>query len=522
MSKTIIEVKCIDQVLTLTNTPVIASGGVGEDYVSAEFCEKWDGCAVSMLFWRKGVDPIPVVQDADGLFPVPAEFTGSDGVVYFGAVGYTPSIERRTSAAVSYRIEAGAINENTVLPSPDGDVFNQLMSYYADMKLYVAANLDTAVANAKSASVSAANANRYAMTAAADALSAMSYINDIIYPGIVEAVLNDGNNNMVIPLTNCPPDKMFLSFRAPSVDGTNYNDIYFGDVYVTYPGTDGTETTEIFWVDTGYGEENSGNAIAPGDIVTVLLVRAPKSNGTNWCYPLNSRINQTTLDEMGQRLHPGIPASETTDGTMTVALDYVPKDKMVLVFQADDASSQVSKFQLEYETLEDGLIQVEYTLCDANNSPVESYGFYEADYVVALLTPSSKRATVLNPRVTRDTMNLIQGIFDNLPEPSGGCEVVTYTGSGEMSVYLSFSATPKVIHIDSLSNGGYNVSATIYRDEQVAKLRVFSDGNYWENVVSTVGGITWGKSVLILLSDYWVSPSQLNVNNTKYIATGIM
>ena len=172
MSKTIIEVKCNDQVLTFTNTPVIASGGVGEDFVSAEFCEKWDGFAVSMLFWRQGVDPIPVLADAEGLYQVPPELMTTDGVVYFGAVGVDPNGVRRTSEGVSYRIQAGAITENTTLPEPDGDVFEQLLSQYADIKVYVSTYIQGAAEDAAAAKVAAeaaAGAANEAVAAAGNA-----------------------------------------------------------------------------------------------------------------------------------------------------------------------------------------------------------------------------------------------------------------------------------------------------------------------------------------------------------------
>ena len=158
MSKTIIEVKCTDQVLAMTNTPVIASGGVGEDFVSIDFCSMWDDYTPSLLFWRKGVNPIPVLADADGLYQVPAALTGEDGIIYFGAVGYDANGTRRTSKAISYRLEAGAITEGTELPAPSGDVFDQLMTFYADVKFYVAANIEgvaTSAAKAEAAAIQA-------------------------------------------------------------------------------------------------------------------------------------------------------------------------------------------------------------------------------------------------------------------------------------------------------------------------------------------------------------------------------
>lgn len=512
MSKTIIEVKCTDQVLTLTNTPVIASGGVGEDFVSAEFCEKWDDYAPALLFWRKGVDPIPVLPDADGLFPVPAELTGVDGIVYFGAVGYDANGNRRTSEAISYRLEAGAITEGTELPAPSGDVFDQIMAHYADVKLYVATRVDEAADAAEQAGENAQAALAAAEQAERHAEDAVDAIESVIYPGIVQATRDASSGGMIVPLSVCPPEKMFLTIKAPM------DSVGFGSLHITYPGDGGAEINELCWITDGYQKQSPSKGIGPGDVVTVLFTRP--ATGKPICYPLNSRITKTVLDEMNQRLYPGISASKTTDGIMVVSLNYVPEDKMVLVFAADEASSQVTKFQLEYETIEDGLVQVEYALCDANNSPVESYGFYAGDYVVTLLTPHDKRATVLNPRVTRDTLNLIRGIFDNLPEATGGNEVISYVGDGTSSLYLSFSKGPRVIQIESLGTGGYTVSAILFRAENAAKVRVFSDGNYYESVVACHA--TWGTPVKLSFNEYGISQGQLNVNNTRYIAIGIM
>lgn len=155
MNKTIIELKCVDQVLTFVNTPIVASGGVGEDYLSIEFCSKWSGYTVSVFFWRQGVDPISVLADSDGLYKVPSELTYNEGVVYFGAVGVNAENERRTSEAISYRIQEGAITENTTLPHPDVYVFDQLLAQYADVKLYVASCVDTAATAAANAEKSA-------------------------------------------------------------------------------------------------------------------------------------------------------------------------------------------------------------------------------------------------------------------------------------------------------------------------------------------------------------------------------
>lgn len=520
MSKTIIEVKCTDQVLTFVNTPVIASGGVGEDYVSVEFCPMWMDYAKSLIFWRKGIDPIPVVEDEEGFFQVPPELTGVEGIVYFGAVGYDANGNRRTSEAVSYRLEAGAITEGTELPAPSGDVFDQLMAYYADVKLYVSTRIDDAADAALAAGKNAQAAQAAAENAEERAKEAVEAVGNVVYPGIVEGYLDDGSNTIGITLDKCPPDKMFLTFRVPYLTGTTFDYVNTTALHVVYPGIDTQTGNELFWLQNGFRQAPPVEALAPGDIITVLLARTGEAQGRG--YLLNPRLTNGTVHEMNKRFYPGTPASVTTDGTMTIALDYEPEDKMVLVFTADEASSQVTKFQLEYYNAEYDLVQAEYALWDAKDSPVQSYGFYQGDYVVVVLTPADKRATVLNPRVTRDTMNLIQGVVDMIPsgESSGGCEVISYVGDGTSSLSLVFSKSPKVIQIESLGAGGYSVSAILSRDEKVAKVKVFSDGNYYENVVAF--DTVWDKLVVLLFTDYGITPSQLNFNGTTYKAIGFM
>lgn len=219
MSKTIIEVKCFDQVLTFTNTPVIASGGVGEDYVSFEFCEKWDGFTVTALFWRQGVDPIPVLADEDGLYQVPPELMTSDGVVYFGAAGVDPDGVRRTSEAISYRIQAGAISENTTLPDPDGDIFTQLLAQYADVKLYVASRVQEAADAAVSAGAAAEKASADAAVMA-----------NLLHPGFLTHSSVTGSV-IYYSLNYKPGEKMVIAIANPPLSSadTSVIDVYYTD-----------------------------------------------------------------------------------------------------------------------------------------------------------------------------------------------------------------------------------------------------------------------------------------------------
>ena len=514
MSKTIIEVKCTDQVLTLTNTPVIASGGVGEDFVSAEFCEKWDDYAPALLFWKKGVDPIPVLPDADGLFLVPAELTGVDGIVYFGAVGYDTDGNRRTSQAISYRLEAGAITEGSELPAPPGDVFDQVMAHYADVKLYVSTRIDEAAKAAEDSYSSAQAAWSAADAAERQAGAAVEAANNAIFQGPLEG-RNASDGRILLPTNANFTGKTIVHFVTP------YSSQEASSIQLTSPSS--VALSGLYSISDSSGGELGPGAFEKGDNVIALL-DAEKMTA----YILNPRRTKETMDEMGRQIYPRIPASKTVNGTATIALDYAPEDKMILVFVADEASSQMNNFWLEYETAEDGLVQEGYFLCDANDSPVSEYGFYQGDYVVALLTPEDKRATILNPRMTRNVFNVVQGLLDEinaLRNAPKAPEIVSYTGDGTSNLRIWFDNTPKVVQIESLSVSGYYDRALLFKDKKIAKVWTFRDGVQNEFVISLGDHVAWEDGlnfVWIEFNSSLASLSGLNTKNTEYVAIGFM
>lgn len=518
MSKTIIKAKCTDQVLTLTNTPVIASGGVGEDYVEIEFCSLWRDYATTVLFWRKGMNPIPVLPDENGFFPVPPELTEREGIVYFGAVGYDNNDNRRTSEGISYRLEAGAITEGAELPAPDGDVFNQLMSYYADVKLYVASRVDDVAKWAGQSEAAAFDAGQAASNAAQQAKAAKESVESIVYPGVVAGYLPEAGS-VGITLDRAPSDKMILTFQAPFNDGT-MEALLVNAIKVAYPDSDGSEKTEFFMLRDGCQSTPPSEAIGFGDVVTVVLIRDQK----NEAFVLNPKITRTTQNKLGSLLHPGQPFGNNDNGTLKVSLERPVSGKMILYFYAYCDSSALTKQKLvvEYETEYGDQVQKSFYLYENGGDRVSEYAFKTDDRVIVFLSDSEQRATILNPRVTKEVSDKIAAL-ETPAATGGGCEVVSYTGDGQSNIFLWFSATPKVVHIDSLTNGGYNVSVTLYRDAQAAKIRVFFEGEYSENVLPAEGEVSWGgKSVTIFPSDLWIDHNLINANGTKYVAMGFM
>lgn len=125
----IIKASCIDQTLTLTNTPVIASGGVGEDFVEFTFCPLWDGYIKTGVFYNDRGVFYSILDDTDTcVVPVQAlQIPGNLFIAVFGNKNGTT----RTSEVLQYQIVEGAV---TTVPDPDPDVYAQICQEIAELR----------------------------------------------------------------------------------------------------------------------------------------------------------------------------------------------------------------------------------------------------------------------------------------------------------------------------------------------------------------------------------------------------
>lgn len=125
--KTILNVECMDQELIVTNSPVIASGGVHENFIAFNFCEKWDGFGKTAVFYRNENNKYYSVVDVDGMCEIPHEVTANEGTMYFGVFGELNGITK-TSNILKYKVKQGAILVISEEPTPD--IYQQLLSAY--------------------------------------------------------------------------------------------------------------------------------------------------------------------------------------------------------------------------------------------------------------------------------------------------------------------------------------------------------------------------------------------------------
>lgn len=118
---TLIKALLQDQVLTLVETPVIASGGVEEDVVSFDFGidAAWEGYTKKAVFYRNESDVYHVDIGSDNTAVIPWEVLQQEGFMFLGVFG-TKGSEIKTSTVIRYRVENGAITTASELnPTPN-------------------------------------------------------------------------------------------------------------------------------------------------------------------------------------------------------------------------------------------------------------------------------------------------------------------------------------------------------------------------------------------------------------------
>lgn len=147
MIPTIMTARVTDQHLKLVNVPLIASGGVDVIQIRFEFCDLWDGCGKTAVFYR---DPEEVyhVPISDGVAAVPHEVLADEGYFFLGVMGAKSNI--RTTEVVRLFVSQGAITEATANhEEPTPDVYQQLLAAYGVLDSAVAverARIDSLVA----------------------------------------------------------------------------------------------------------------------------------------------------------------------------------------------------------------------------------------------------------------------------------------------------------------------------------------------------------------------------------------
>lgn len=134
-----IEVKCIDQTLTITNAPLIASGDIQVDEVQFDFCSTWNNFGKVAVFYRndKEVYNVPI-DEATSICIIPKEVLEKEGYFWFGVFGViydenSNIFKKKTSEILRYKVTKGVITTGTAPPTPTPDIYSQILAKYSEI-----------------------------------------------------------------------------------------------------------------------------------------------------------------------------------------------------------------------------------------------------------------------------------------------------------------------------------------------------------------------------------------------------
>ena len=156
-----IHVSCNDQVLKLTQSPILASGGVNETKVVFAFCEKWNGFVKTAIFYRDTEKVYYAVLDENDTCILPWEVYAEDGTFFLSVFGEKDNT-RRTASVVRYKVGKGVVVEETFPSDPTPEVYDQIMSLLNENREITQGLVESSSASIEAATKAAENANAVA------------------------------------------------------------------------------------------------------------------------------------------------------------------------------------------------------------------------------------------------------------------------------------------------------------------------------------------------------------------------
>ena len=126
----VIKLSCVDQVLTFTNTPVIASGGVGEDFVEITFCSLWNGYEKTAIFFKEDTVYVKLIDGASGRCAIPYDVLAEPGKFRIGVFGVNAEEVRRSSIYAEYTVLEGAVHA-VEDPEESSNIYEQVLAAMA-------------------------------------------------------------------------------------------------------------------------------------------------------------------------------------------------------------------------------------------------------------------------------------------------------------------------------------------------------------------------------------------------------
>lgn len=124
-----LEFRLENQLLTLLNQEIIASGDTNVDKCAFAFSKEWDGFVKTGVFYQDKKNVQYVILEADDTCMVPAAAMAKEGNMHIGVFGMNGS-KVITSTVESIYIREGAISGSEISTEPSDDIFLSIIAQY--------------------------------------------------------------------------------------------------------------------------------------------------------------------------------------------------------------------------------------------------------------------------------------------------------------------------------------------------------------------------------------------------------
>lgn len=136
-----INIKCVDQVMTFTNMPIITAGDKNVDKIQFDFCPLWDGFVRVAVFFQQKTELSYALINADGSCNVPNSIMKLTGQIFIAVTGVNTSSQVRTSNILSYTIDEGIVDASLndefpgeISEEEKNDIFNKILEMCIEMQ----------------------------------------------------------------------------------------------------------------------------------------------------------------------------------------------------------------------------------------------------------------------------------------------------------------------------------------------------------------------------------------------------
>lgn len=122
-----IKAKVVDQILTLTETPVLASGGKNVNVIEFDFDSSWSGFTKTAVFYRDKDEVYYSQVNTKNQATIPYDVIPARGIMYFGVFGSSNNDKILSSIVLPYEVVEGALNTLVEPQPPTPNIYEELL-----------------------------------------------------------------------------------------------------------------------------------------------------------------------------------------------------------------------------------------------------------------------------------------------------------------------------------------------------------------------------------------------------------